>query len=257
MILIKLIFQDPGHEYSSESFAEFIKLGPFWNDLIYYLFPELAKYQGVFNQDIDTKAVSKEIINDVFEIYNNHKTEIKDKIASYQETWYNHEDMINNKFSSIFQFDTRSLFNDLVCNVTLNPISPRYLEEHTFDVFYMNSNQGSIGVALHEITHFLWFYLWNKKYGDSYKLYENPTLIWVLSEAVIEQILNNEDFNKINPYSKSGCAYPYFYKMNIKNRKLYDYLDEIFKESTLDQFMEISYQFMLENEEEIRNQMSE
>lgn len=254
---MKVIFQDPGYEYSSESFAEFIKQGPFWSESIFHFFPELEEFRGAFSTKIDNKVITKEILDAVFKIYESRKAEIRNKVTSYQETWNHYEELINNKFSSIFQFDTRNLFNDLVCNITLNPISPRYLETHTFDVFYMNSSQGSIGVVLHEIAHFLWFHLWHQKNNDSFELYESPTLIWVLSEAVIEQLLNNDDFNRVNPYSKSGCAYPYFYEMNINNRKLYDYLNEMFKENNLQRFMEMSYQFMIDNENEIRAQMLE
>lgn len=122
-------------------------------------------------------------------------------------------------------------------------------------MFYMNSDKGSLGSALHEIAHYLWFYIWNQKYKDSYEQYESPSLIWILSEAVVEQILKDEEFNRINPYHEQGNAYPYFYNMAIKGKPLYDYLDEMFKNNPIDIFMDKSYQFMIENEQEIRSQM--
>jgi hypothetical protein len=40
--------------------------------------------------------------------------------------------------------------------------------EHSFDIFYLNSEEGAIGEAIHEMIHFVWFYVWNKTFGDSY-----------------------------------------------------------------------------------------
>jgi hypothetical protein len=215
----------------------------------------LLKFKGSFGKSSDNKDIVKEISGTVVELYKSREKEIQSKVISYQENWNRYEELINERFSSIFQFDTGEIFNNLVCNITLNPISPRYLGEHIFDVFYMNSDEGSIGSALHEIVHYLWSYLWNQKYKDSYEQYEAPSLIWILSEAVVEQILSDEEFNRINPYHKSGNAYPYFYNMIITGKPLYDYLDEIYKNNSIDEFMDKSYKFMIENEEEIRSQI--
>ncbi|CAK7085940.1 hypothetical protein [Tissierella sp.] len=252
---MKLLYKNPGYKYSVESISEFIKQDEFWSEPIFHFFPELLKFKGSFDKSSDNKDIVKEISGTVFELYRSREKEIQSKVISYQENWNRYERLINERFSSIFQFDMSDIFNDLVCNITLNPISPRYLREHVFDVFYMNSDEGSMGSALHEIVHYLWFYLWNKKYKDSYEQYEAPSLIWILSEAVVEQILSDEEFNKINPYHESGNAYPYFYNMIVTGRSLYDYLNEIYKNNSMDKFMDESYQFIVENEKEIRSQM--
>ena len=36
--------------------------------------------------------------------------------------------------------------------------------------------------------------------------------------------LKDGEIKKINPYSKDGVAYPYFYKITIKGRPFYNYL---------------------------------
>jgi hypothetical protein len=252
---MKLLYKDPGYKYSAESIAEFIKQGEFWSEPIFYFLPELIKFKGVFGKSNDNKYIVKEISGTVAKLYESREKEIQNKVISYQEHWNCHEKLINESFSSIFEFDTGETFNDLVCNITLNPISPRYLKKNIFDVFYMNSDEGSIGSALHEIAHYLWFHLWNRRYKDSYEQYEAPSLIWILSEAVVEQILSDKEFNRINPYHQSGNAYPYFYNMIVAGRSLYDYLDEIYKNNSIDKFMDKSYKFMIENEEEIRSQM--
>lgn len=252
---MKLLYKDPGYKYSAESISEFIKQDGFWSEPIFHFFPELLEFKGSFNKNDDNKDIVEEISGTVVELYKSREKEIQSKVILYQKNWDCYEKLINERFSSIFQFDTVEIFNDLICNVTLNPISPRYLKEHIFDVFYMGSAEGSIGNALHEITHYLWFYLWNQKYRDSYEKYEAPSLIWILSEAVVEQILNDEDFNRINPFHRNGNAYPYFYNMVVNGRPFYACLDEIYINNSIDEFMDKSYQFMIENEKEIRSQV--
>ncbi|WP_352420668.1 hypothetical protein [Proteiniborus sp.] len=254
-IRMKLIYRDPGYKYSANSISEFIKQDEFWSEPIFHFFPELLKFKGLHNKSTDNKDIVKEISGTVVELYKSREKEIQSKVISYQENWDCHEKLINERFSSIFKFDTNKVFNSLICNITLNPISPRYLRECVFDVFYLNSDEGSLGSALHEIAHYLWFYLWNQKYEGSYEQYESPSLVWVLSEAVVEQILRDEEFDRINPYHKNGNAYPYFYNMIINGRPLYDYLDKIYINNSIEKFMDMSYQFMAENEEEIRSQM--
>lgn len=252
---MKLLYKNPGYRYSAESISEFIKQDEFWSEPIFHFFPELLKFKGLFDKSDDNKHIVEAISGTVVELYKSREKEILSKVISYQKSWDRYEELINERFSSIFQFDTSKVFNNLVCNITLNPISPRYLKEHIFDGFYMGSDEGSIGNALHEIVHYLWFYLWNQKYKDSYENYEAPSLIWILSEAVVEQIPNDEKLNGINPNYGRGNAYPYFYNIVVNEYPLYDYLDEVYNNNSIDQFMDKSYQFMIKNEEEIRKQI--
>lgn len=252
---MKVTYKDPGCKYSAQSIAEFIKQDESRTTSIFHFLPELGKFKGVFCRGTDNRAIVEEIQDTIAELYASKERVIEGKVISYQEQWDHHEKLINDRFSSIFQFDTNGIFDNLVCNITLNPISPRYLKECVFDVFYLNSDGGSLGSALHEITHYLWFHLWNARHNDSYEQYESPSLIWILSEAVVEQILKDAEFNKINPYHKGENAYSCFYNMMIGETPLYDHLDAIYKNNSIDKFMERSYQFMVENEEEIRSQM--
>ena len=49
----------------------------------------------------------------------------------------------------------------------------------------MNSEKGAIGSAIHEIIHFVWFYVWNQTFADSYEEYETLSLKWILSDRGI------------------------------------------------------------------------
>jgi len=98
----------------------------------------------------------------------------------------------------------------------MSPIAPRYLQERYFDVFYLNSEKGAIGSSIHEIIHFVWFYVWNQVFGDSYEEYERPSLKWILSEMAVESIMKDPRLSSINPYfprEEGGCIYPYFFDL--------------------------------------------
>jgi hypothetical protein len=240
---LKVRYQDPGPGHSTQSLSWFLGQEGFWSEPIHHFFPEL-------------KATPPEELGAVVTaLYEARKGEIQGKVLSYQAQWDKHEDLVNERFSAIFQMDVSALFNDLTCHITLNPISPRHLLERRFDVFYQNSPQGSVGSALHELTHFLWFHLWHQKHQDAYAAYEAPGLIWVLSEAVVEPILRDDALDRVNPYHKSGNAYPYFYDMRVAGRPLYEHLNALFQAQPMAAFMDSAYQFFIDNEKEIRSQM--
>lgn len=56
-------------------------------------------------------------------------TEIDTKVQMYNTHFLKHKDQIEDALSEAFEVDARSLFNDLVANISLNPICPRFLKE--------------------------------------------------------------------------------------------------------------------------------
>lgn len=157
-------------------------------------------------------------------------------------------------FSDAFGLDTRALFNGLTVNITLNPICPRYLEERAFDLFYLNSPQGALGMSLHEMTHFLWFYVWKQLFRDSPEEYESPSLKWVFSEMAVAPILGDGRLSERNPY-RDGCVYDYFYTMTVEGTPVLDTMGQMYRSLPIGEFMEQGYAWCLRHEGEIRGQM--
>jgi hypothetical protein len=189
-------------------------------------------------------------------VYVDLKTIIDEKVIEFSQHWKTCKKQINDALSDAFKVDCGNLFNDLRCNVSMNFVEPRYLREHSFDIFYLNSKEGAIGEAIHEMIHFVWFYVWNKTFGDSYDEYENPSLKWVLSEMVVESIMKDTRLSSINPYfprEQGGCIYPYFFDMVVDGSLILDTLDEMYKKQSMVEFMKDSYQYCLQHEAEIRN----
>lgn len=153
---------------------------------------------------------------------------INEKVALYTRHWITCKPQITAALSDAFGVDCANLFNDIRCNLSLNPIEPRFLKERCYDTFYLNSERGAIGGGIHEIVHFVWFYVWNRLFGDNDDEYERPSLKWILSEMVVESVMKDERLSSINPYfprENGGCIYPYFFDMMVDGKLILDTLD--------------------------------
>lgn len=184
-------FVNHGFEYMLNSIMEFQKddVSSFWNDSLFYFFKELDKEYAYSLLPEKRREYFEEKL---FEIYIANESLLEEKVQAYRVHWNEHKEEIIQAFSDAFEVDCSAVFNDLVCNISLNPVSPRYLKEHAFDVFYLNSERGALGNALHEMVHFVWFTVWHDLFNDSYEEYENPSLKWILSELIVEAIMSDE-----------------------------------------------------------------
>ena len=256
---MNITYKNPGYEYSIESIMLFQtdEQTPFWSDSVLYFYPRIDKTE-LEKRNFEEK---KEYIYKVLEeVYGNIKDELESKIIRYNEHFQNHRSQIEDALSEAFELDSGLLFNDLTGNITMNPVCPRFLQEKYFDIFYLNSERGALGLSIHEVIHYFWFYVWNKHFGDSYEEYETPSLKWILSEMVVEAIMSDERLSLINPYfprEDGGCVYPYFFDMIINGKPVLDKISELYKNNSITDFMEASYAYCLENENAIRNHIKE
>lgn len=252
-------YKNPGFIYSLESIMLFQTEddSPFWSDPILYFYPQIDALE-LQKRDADGK---KEYLSKIlFNAYNELKSELDLKSELYNAHFAKHRRQIDAALSDAFGFNTETVFNDLTGNITLNPVSPRFLKERRFDVFYKNSERGAIGVSIHEMIHYLWFYVWNSHFGGSYSEYERPSLKWILSEMVVESIMRDERLSSINPYfprENGGCVYPYFQNMVIENVPILNTIDSLYKKNSITDFMEAAFRYCLQNETAIRAHISE
>lgn len=246
---------NPGFEYMIEKILEFQteQMPAFWSEPLYYFYPQLNKeYADSLNKD-DRKQYLR---NTLKEVYDEKESIINDKIRLYSEHWEACKPQIKAALSDAFGIDCTGIFDDMKCNISLNPIEPRYLKEHSFDIFYMNSEKGAIGETIHEIIHFVWFHVWHEIFGDSYEEYETPSLKWILSEMVVESIMRDSRLSSINPYfprNQGGCIYRYFFDMKADGKLILETLDEMYRDQNIADFMKNSYQYCLEHEAGIRD----
>ena len=251
---MNIAYKNPGFTHSIESISLFLTgdKTAFWSAPILHFYPQIDK--DVFMSY--SRSDKKKYLNDVFGgIYTNLKEELDRKVICYNDHFQSHKRQIEHALSDAFDLDASCAFNDLTGNVTLNPICPRFLKEHYFDVFYMNSERGALGLSLHEVIHYFWFYVWNNHFGDSYDEYETPSLKWILSEMVVETIMSDKRLSSLNPYfpkENGGCIYPYFQNMIVDGSPILDTIDALYHRNSITDFMEEAYTYCIKHENEIR-----
>ena len=206
---MELTFFNPGVEYMIQRIMDFQTEdeSAFWTEPLYHFYPQLDKVYASSLPFADRKGYIERIMKSV---YADIESTINEKVTQYSLHWKNCKDQISDALSDAFEVTSSDLFNDLRCNVSMSPIEPRFLNKHSFDVFYLNSDKGAIGESIHEIIHFFWFYVWNRLFTDSYAEYERPSLKWILSEMVVESIMRDPRLSSINPYfprEQGGCVY--------------------------------------------------
>lgn len=249
---MNLIYEYSGIMRSIDSIMAFTgeEQTDFWSEPFFNFFPDIDKkgFKTLTNEQ------RKQYLIDYFLRFEKENKEIiAEKIYKYNERWETYQSQIVDALQEAFGVGLMELFNDMRGYITFNPVCPRYLENNTFDVFYLNSEKGALGLSIHEIIHFVWFHVWNNYFHDSYDEYELPHLKWILSEMVVEPIMRDERLRAINPYfDGGGCVYPYFYTLKIENRPILDILYEMYQSMSMVEFMKKSYELCLKCEALIR-----
>ena len=251
---MNITYKDPGYAHSIESILLFLTgdEAPFWSDPILYFYPQIDKLALAGRNPSD----KKQYLYDAFGgIYENLKAELDNKVTCYNTHFQTNKGQIEDALSDAFDLDARSIFNDLTGNVTMNPICPRFLKERYFDIFYKSSQQGALGLSLHEVIHYFWFHVWNGHFGDHYDEYESPSLKWILSEMVVEAIMGDKRLSSLNPYfprENGGCVYPYFQNMLVDGAPVLETINRLYQDNKITDFMEISYVYCAKHENSIR-----
>lgn len=251
---MEIVFMNLGVDYMINSIMAFQTddQTAFWSEPLYRFYPQLDRtYAGKLPFSERKQYIERTLRT----IYTEREGAINEKVKLYSRHWAVCKEQITEALSDAFEIDCFNSFNDLRCYVSMNPISPRFLTERSFEVFYLNSENGAIGTAIHEIIHFVWFHVWNSLFHDSYDEYETPSLKWILSEIVVESVMRDERLSSINPYfprEHGGCIYPYFFDMIVNGKPILDTLDAMYRSQNIKDFMRNSYTYCQVHEAEIR-----
>lgn len=250
-----ITFLNPGVDDMIQSILAFQEEGEtgFWSQPLYHFYPQLDQAHAAALPFPQRREYIERTLRAV---YTQLENTVNEKVRLYSRHWAHCRAQVNDALADAFGVDCGALFNDLRCHVSMNPIAPRFLKERRFDVFYLNSERGAVGTAIHELVHFVWFYVWNKLFEDSYDEYERPSMKWILSEMVVESVMRDPRLSSINPYfprEAGGCIYPYFFDMKASGAPILDTLDQMYRSQPIKTFMKASYAYCLEHEAEIRN----
>lgn len=224
-----------------------------WSKRLFEVFPSLNYEQA---RKLPESERFDYIRTEMEKLANLYSADIQNSIKMFQTHWAPVEKKLNQAYSSTFGYDCTKILNDMVGFVGLDPVCPRNIQEHTFDIFYRFEPEYAISAALHEITHFVWFYIWPEHFKDNPNEYDTPHLKWVLSEIVVETIIRNSEIGELVK-QPNYIAYSYFYDMTINGDLLFDTMKKLYLErKDIYDFMEKSYNFIQSNEPELRNKIA-
>lgn len=205
--------------------------------------PELERFEYIIEQMKIQAEKRKDVVNN--------------SINVFQKEWNQIADKVNKVYSSAFDNNCDDILNDMVAYVGLNPICPRDIETHSFNIYHYFDPKLAVSMAAHEITHFVWFYFWNKHFKDNTSEYDFPNLKWLLSEIVVETINHNTDIASLGKQPKY-IAYSYFYDMKIGDELIFDTMKRLYTErKDIYDFMEKSFDWIKQNETELRQKIAE
>lgn len=247
---MQVTFYAPGLAYSVDSILLFQKeeTGDWWRNALYQFYPQLDREWMERASWPEREARLREELSGVYE-------QLAEKPAAYQLHWNKNRREVKEALGDVFQIPLAGRYRDIRAAVTLNPICPRFLAERRFDVFYRNSPSGALGIALHEIVHFLWFDRWNALFHDDPAEYETPHLKWLFSEMAVKPVLGKPGLAERNPYYPDSCVYDYLETMTAGGRPVMETMEEIYAGGGIDHFMIEGYRYCQEHAAEIRRQM--
>ena len=248
---MEITFVNPGVDYMIQRIMAFQSEdeSAFWSEPLYHFYPQLDKAYAASLPFAERKNYIEHTMHIV---YAELEDTINEKVALYARHWDTCKAQITAALSDAFDVDCANIFNDIRCNLSMNPIEPRFLKERCYDTFYLNSERGAIGGGIHEIIHFVWFHVWNGLFNDSYEEYERPSLKWILSEMVIDSVMRDERLSSINPYFPKEHVYPYFFNMMVDGKPILDTLNAMYRNQSIEDFMRNSYVYCKEHESIIR-----
>ena len=184
----------------------------------------IADYFGVdIYQDIQSK--DSDIEEKVTRLYNERKPEFEKSINHFQQLWDSKSKFINRELTKVFG---KEFTFECDAYINLNPVWPRYLDTHSFDVNIDADDNFLLASATHEICHFIWFSIWKENFPNcSRECYDYPHLEWLISEIVVEPIFK---FSNLKELSITP-AYDYFYTDSVNGETVVDIANRIYSES--------------------------
>lgn len=230
------------------------KVSDYWRNQLFNMYPFLDKEKCL---NLIWEERKQYITSKLSTYYDRIKLNLQNKFEASQSTWLENKEIVNTIYSKVFGIDCFSILNNIIAEISLNPICPRNLRNNSFSFFWNADNNNFLRTTLHEMIHFIWFYIWQQHFTDNTEEYENPHIKWILSEMVIDTIIKYTEIGNLYPEPyKHHLAYEYFYDMKIDNIPILNIVAKIKEKShNIEEFMERAYEYCLENEDSIRKQI--
>ena len=172
---MNLKFVYPGAAYSAESCLPFMDADtPYWREPFYQFHPEFDRTRFERADSEERRALLTAYLERQERA---HRAEIAEKLERCNAHWSACRPQIVAALEERFGVLLDDSFNDMEGRMSFNPISPRYLDEQAFDVFWLNSERGALGIvwdAMAEGSKTDQSYLWTLERFKTRKLYRRP-----------------------------------------------------------------------------------
>lgn len=227
-----------------------------WHKRLFDVYPDLD-YNYCWNSDI-TEEQRFQYITEKMKIQSQKRADdVAKSINTFKTAWNSVSNKLNAVYSNAFDNDCSVILNDMTACVSLNPVCPRDIETHSFNMYHYFDPKLAVSMATHEITHFVWFYFWQKHFQDNPEDYDFPNIKWLLSEIVVETINRDSGIANLSEQPKH-IAYSYFYDMEINGELIFDTMKKMYLErKDIFDFMEKSFEWIKANEPELRAKIAE
>lgn len=179
--------------------------------------------ESVYNAKFDQMQKAKSDVENLF-------NESKDEIFSILEGVFK------------VSFEGKSI----KAGVMFNQVCPRYLNELAFEIYYGASAEYNLQTCIHEIIHFFYFEKWKKVFTNyDEKTFENPHLIWLLSEISIDAIFKCTGLKKF--LTDNMPAYHHFYNASINGMPILLTFKNLFENNSIENYFKKAMDYIYEN----------
>lgn len=180
-------------------------------------------------------------------LYKKNVGDIEERIKEFQLEW----ESVANKFwetsKNLFK-DQIDFQDEYIAYITLNPFSPRFLEDQSFMIFV--GNESGTAVIAHELMHFFFYEYTSKKFPKVFaELDPDSEIYWDMAEVFNNVVLDSEMFNFI---AEEECPYP-------DHKKYIEAAKAIFDPNDIDNFI-LGLKNLIENfdeNKEVHNKANE
>lgn len=226
------------------------------NELTFMMYPSLKDNTKLLyeckNDNIKLFTMVKRIIE---QDYNEYIKEYENLVTKYSQLWLKYQDKymlaISNYFNIYWPIDCKNI----TAKIGPLPVCPRYIKERSFYIC-KTTDEELIEICMHECCHFIFFEKCKNLFKEwKWEDFDNPGLLWYLSEILIDPILNDSKIQSIFKYNFK--SYDVFYNVSINNENLMEVMNKFIKENTIDDAILLAYNYLVINEEQLRIQCND
>ncbi|PIR57975.1 MAG: hypothetical protein COU71_01125 [Parcubacteria group bacterium CG10_big_fil_rev_8_21_14_0_10_38_31] len=212
-----------------------------------------GKYVFMEHPNLKNAKSKKEVEKYIIDLSRKNQKVIESSISVFRKKWQKVEKDFFNILPEIMGTEWPQ-GKIITAYVSINPISPRFLDKWAFSINYKKqSNTSRVKeIFMHEIVHFLYFKKWKEVFPKSKRrTFDYPYVEWRLSEILAPIILNYSPARKL--IGKSADSYDEHEKIKIGNNSIVKHFEDLYKKSikqqkSFDEFLQTAYKEILKYE---------